>query len=48
MWPQGLPQPLAAMLNASDGAITNNMAIMPTKNGSISILCLSEIPIHLG
>jgi hypothetical protein len=37
MWPQGLPRPLAATLNASDGAITNNMAIVPTTNGSISI-----------
>jgi hypothetical protein len=25
MWPQGQPQPLAATLNAYDGAITNNM-----------------------
>jgi hypothetical protein len=37
MWPQGQPRPLAATLNAYDGAITNNMAIVPTTNGSISI-----------
>jgi hypothetical protein len=37
MWPQGQPQPLAATLNAVDGAITNNMAILPTTNGSVSI-----------
>jgi hypothetical protein len=37
MWPQGQPQPLAATLNASDGAITNNMAIVPTTTGSISV-----------
>lgn len=37
MWPQGQPQPLAATLNAIDGAITNNMAIVPTTNGSISV-----------
>jgi hypothetical protein len=37
MWAQGQPQPLAATLNAIDGAITNNMAIVPTKNGSISV-----------
>jgi hypothetical protein len=37
MWPQGQPQPLAATLNAFDGAITNNMAIVPTANGSVSI-----------
>ena len=37
MWPQGQTQPLAATLNAYDGAITNNMAIMPTTTGSISV-----------
>ena len=37
MWPQGQLQPLAATLNASDGAVTNNMAIVPTTNGSISV-----------
>jgi hypothetical protein len=37
MWPQGQTQPLAATLNAFDGAITNNMAIVPTTNGSVSI-----------
>jgi hypothetical protein len=37
MWPQGQSQPLAATLNASDGAVTNNMAIVPTTTGSVSI-----------
>jgi hypothetical protein len=37
MWPQGQSQPLAATLNAYDGAITNNMAIVPTTTGSISV-----------
>jgi hypothetical protein len=37
MWPQGQSQPLAATLNAIDGVITNNMAIVPTTNGSISV-----------
>ena len=36
LWPQGPPQPLAATLNASDGAVTNNMAIIRTTNGAIS------------
>ena len=36
-WPQGQPQPLAATLNAFDGAITNNMTIVPTTNGSVGI-----------
>jgi len=37
MWPEGEPQPVAATLNALDGAITSNMAIVPTTNGSISV-----------
>ena len=36
MWPQGEPQPLASTLNAVDGAITSNLAVVPTTNGSIS------------
>src|SRR5579863_4044356 len=36
LWPQGDAQPLVATLNAADGAITGNMAIVPTNNGSIS------------
>jgi hypothetical protein len=37
MWPQGQTQPPTATLNAYDGAITNNMAIVPTTTGSISV-----------
>ena len=37
MWPEGEPQPVAATLNALDGAITSNMAIVPTTSGSISV-----------
>ncbi|MBV9768764.1 MAG: NF038122 family metalloprotease [Bryobacterales bacterium] len=36
LWPQGGPQPLVSTLNALDGAITSNMAIVPTSNGSIA------------
>jgi len=36
LWPQGAPQPLVSALNAADGAVTSNMAIVPTTNGSIS------------
>jgi len=36
LWPQGSLQPLVSSLNAPDGAITSNMAIVPTSNGSIS------------
>ncbi len=35
LWPDGEDQPLASTLNAIDGAITSNMAIVPTTNGSI-------------
>jgi hypothetical protein len=45
MWPQGQTQPLAATLNAYDGAITNNMAIVPTATGSISVY--PSAPTHL-
>jgi len=38
-------KPLAATLNAYDGAITNNMAIVPTTTGSISIF--PSNPTHL-
>jgi hypothetical protein len=36
LWPTGRPQPPVATLNALDGAITSNMAIVPTIAGSIS------------
>ncbi len=35
LWPDGQLQPLVSTLNAADGAITSNMAIVPTSNGSI-------------
>lgn len=37
LWPQGSAQPLVSTLNAGDGAITSNLAIVPAANGSISI-----------
>jgi hypothetical protein len=45
MWPQGHTQPLAATLNAYDGAITNNMAIVPITTGSVSVF--PSAPTHL-
>ena len=45
MWPQGQQQPLAATLNALDGAITNNMAIVPSRTGSVSVF--PSDPTHL-
>ena len=35
LWPDGEGQPVVSTLNAVDGAITSNMAIVPTNNGSI-------------
>ena len=35
LWPNGQAQPVVSTLNASDGSITSNMAIVPTANGSI-------------
>jgi hypothetical protein len=45
LWPQGQAQPYVASLNAGDGAITSNMAIVPATNGWISAF-LSD-PSHL-
>ena len=35
LWPDGEGQPLVSTLNAVQGLITSNMAIVPTTNGSI-------------
>jgi uncharacterized repeat protein (TIGR03803 family) len=35
LWADGPPQPTVSTLNAYDGFITSNMAIVPTNNGSI-------------
>ena len=35
LWPDGSDQPVVSTLNAVDGFITSNMAIVPTTNGSI-------------
>lgn len=36
MWPHGQAQPTVSTLNATNGAVTSNMAIVPTTDGSIS------------
>src|ERR1035437_10355698 len=36
LWPQGQSRPVVSTLNALDGAITSNLAIVPTGNGTIS------------
>jgi hypothetical protein len=35
LWPVGEDQPVVSTLNAIDGQITSNMAIVPNLNGSI-------------
>ena len=35
LWPAGATQPNVSTLNADDGAITSNMAVVPTNNGAI-------------
>ncbi len=35
LWADGQQRPTASTLNAKDGAITSNMAVVPTNNGSI-------------
>jgi hypothetical protein len=47
MWPHGQPQPLASTLNALDGAVTNNLAIAPSQNSSISIFAANPTDLIL-
>jgi hypothetical protein len=35
LWPAGQSQPLVSTLNAFDGAVTSNMAIVPTNNNDV-------------
>ena len=41
LWPDGEHQPTTSTLNAYDGFITSNMAIVPTNNGSIDAFAKS-------
>ncbi len=45
LWPQSQVQPTVSTLNALDAAITSNLAIVPTVNGSIS--AFASNPTHL-
>ena len=40
LWPDGADQPLVSTLNALDGSITTNMAIVPSTNGKVDALCV--------
>jgi hypothetical protein len=47
LWPQGAAQPVVSTLNALDGAVTSNMAIVPTTNGAISSFALNPTQLIL-
>jgi YVTN family beta-propeller protein len=47
LWPDGSPQPLVSTLNAVDGAITSNMAIVSTTNGWIDAYALNPTQLVL-
>ena len=37
LWPNGQSQPVVSTLNAADGTVQSNMALVPTSNGSLSV-----------
>ena len=47
LWPQGQAQPPVSTLNAVDSAVTSNLAIVPTSNGSISAFASGEMQLLL-
>jgi hypothetical protein len=47
LWQQGRAQPLVSTLNATDGSLTSNMAIVPTTNGSISLYATNSTHVIL-
>ena len=47
LWPQNEAQPFVSTLNATDGTITSNMAIVPTISGSISAYATSPTQLIL-
>ena len=47
LWANGTHRPLASTLNALDGAVTSNMAIIPTGNGWIDAFASSSTQLLL-
>jgi len=47
LWPEGGTQPFVSTLNAADGAVTSNMAIVPTTNGSVSAFASDPVQLVL-
>jgi hypothetical protein len=47
LWPEGATQPFVSTLNAIDGAITSNMAIVPEASGGISSFASNQTQLVL-
>ncbi|MBV9404397.1 MAG: hypothetical protein JO211_03565, partial [Acidobacteriaceae bacterium] len=47
LWPNGQTQPFVSTLNAYDGAVTSNMAIVPTTNGFVNAFAASATQLIL-
>ncbi|MGA2903785.1 MAG: Ig domain-containing protein [Candidatus Korobacteraceae bacterium] len=47
LWPDAEGQPLVSTLNARDGAVTSNMAIVPTLNGDVDAFAVSSTQLIL-
>ena len=47
LWRDGAGQPVVSTLNALDGAITSNMAIVPTLNGFIDAFATDKTDLIL-
>ncbi len=47
LWPAGASQPVVSTLNANDGAITSNMAIVPATNGAIDAYATNKTQLIL-
>ncbi len=47
LWPTGEPQPYVSALNASDGVIASNMAIVSTNNGRVNAFASNPTNLNL-
>ena len=47
LWPDGQTQPVVSTLNAYDGAVTSNLAIVPSSNGSIDAYAYDQTQLLL-
>jgi hypothetical protein len=47
LWSDGTPQPTTSILNANDGAVTSNLAIVPMANGLTDVYVYSPTEVVL-